>query len=100
MVVARPKKTPDPLFVMPRLRVGLICLSVLIPLEVGVQEDPAPPPGSARELLSRYDIGPAQFSLLVDGAPLKGGEEEVLAKILLRLPRLGPDNIHRWRKSG
>jgi len=88
-----PKKTPVPLFV------AILCASFLARF-ADAQDDVAPPPVSARELLTRYDIGPAQFSQFVDGNAITGGEEEILAKILLRFSRLGADNIHRWRKSG
>ena len=88
-----PKKTPVPLFV------AILCVSLLVQ-RIDAQDDVAPPPASARELLARYDIGPAQFSQFVDGGPINGNEEEILAKILLRFSRLGMDNVHRWRKSG
>jgi len=90
---SRPNKTPVPLFV------AILCASLLVQ-GVDAQDDIAPPPANARELLARYDIGPAQFSQFVDGSPISGGEEEVLAKILLRFSRLGMNNIQRWRKTG
>ena len=57
------------------------------------------PPAGAREILQRYDIGPSQLDGFFHGQPLSPGEEDVLGKILFRLPRLGLDNVERWRKQ-
>ena len=59
----------------------------------------APPPESARDVLALYGIGSAEFDQFRDEAPLSGQEVEVMGKILLRLSRLDPEDIHRWRKS-
>jgi hypothetical protein len=57
------------------------------------------PPTSPREILQRYEIGPSQLEGFFHGQPLEAGEEDVLAKILLRYPRLGLDNIESWRRK-
>jgi len=57
------------------------------------------PPGSAREILERLDIGESQISSFFNGTPLTPSEEDVLVRILFRLPRIGLDNLQRWRQS-
>jgi hypothetical protein len=57
------------------------------------------PASSPREILERYDIGQSQLARFADGQPLSGPEEEVLIKILYRVPRLGLDNLARWRRD-
>ena len=64
-----------------------------------VSEPVLRPPASPREILQRYDIGPSQLEGFFQGQPLEAGEEDVLAKILLRFPRLGLVNIERWRRK-
>ena len=57
------------------------------------------PPSGPREILERYEIGPSQLDSLFNGQPLGPGDEDVIVKILFRFPRLGLDNIQRWRKT-
>jgi len=57
------------------------------------------PPANPREVLQRYDIGPSQIEGFFSGQPLMPSEEDVLVKILYRLPRLGLDNLQRWRQT-
>jgi hypothetical protein len=57
------------------------------------------PASRAREILERYDIGQTQLARFADGQPLSDREEEVLIKILYRVPRLGLDNLARWRRD-
>ncbi len=64
-----------------------------------VSEPVLRPPSGAREILQRYDIGPSQLEGFFHGQPLSQGEEDVLAKILFRYPRLGLDNLERWRRN-
>ena len=52
------------------------------------------------EILERFDIGKSQLESFVSGEPLSPGEDDVLVKILYRLPRLGLDNLERWRQRG
>lgn len=58
------------------------------------------PPASALEVLSKYDIGESQLGNFFSGQPLGPAEEEVLAKILYRWPRLGQEYIEEWRRKG
>jgi hypothetical protein len=57
------------------------------------------PPANAREILQRYDIGPSQLDGFFHGQPLGPGEDDLLAKMLYRFPRLGLDNLERWRRK-
>jgi len=83
-----------------RCLAAVLLLGAASAIGSGQDREPAPPPpANAREVLARYGIGPAEFSQFVDGNPITGEEEAVLAKILLRFSRLGLDNIHRWRKQ-
>jgi hypothetical protein len=56
------------------------------------------PAAAAREILERYDVGPSQLEMLLSGQPLSPAEEDVLVKILYHFPRLGLENIARWRE--
>jgi hypothetical protein len=58
------------------------------------------PPAGPREILERYDIGESQLASFFSGQPMGPSEEDVLIKILYRFPRLGLDNVARWRKTG
>jgi hypothetical protein len=55
------------------------------------------PPTSPREILERYSIGPSQLEGFFSGEPLAPGEEDVLAQILFRFPRLGREFFESWR---
>jgi hypothetical protein len=55
------------------------------------------PPTSPREILERYEIGASQLEGFFSGEPLGPGEEDVLAKILFRIPRLGREFFEAWR---
>jgi hypothetical protein len=52
------------------------------------------------EVLERFGIGPAEVASLVDRQPLTANENDLLANILCRFPRLGLDNLRRWRQAG
>ena len=93
MFDAGPKKTPDP------FSVALLFASIFTGFGHS-QDSPPPAPKSARELLATYGIGPAEFSQFVDGHAITPDEQTVLAKILFRFSRMGPESIHRWRKNG
>jgi hypothetical protein len=56
------------------------------------------PPSSPADILGRFDIGPSQLESFFSGQPLSAAEEDVLIKILYRLPRMGRENIERWRQ--
>ena len=56
------------------------------------------PPAGAAELLERFDIGTSQLESFFSGQPLSPTEEDVLVKLLYHLPRLGLENLQRWRK--
>jgi hypothetical protein len=58
------------------------------------------PPASALEVLKTFNIGESQFSSFFSGQPLSPAEEEVLAKILYRWPRLGQEYVESWRQKG
>jgi hypothetical protein len=58
------------------------------------------PPASAQEIFARFDIGESQFRNFFSGQPLGPAEEDVLAKILYRWPRLGQENVQAWRQKG
>src|SRR5262245_23856226 len=51
------------------------------------------------EILEKFDIGPSQIESFFSGQPLSAGEEDVLVKILYHFPRLGLDNLQRWREK-
>jgi hypothetical protein len=56
-------------------------------------------PSNPTELLERFDIGPTQLASLVDNQPITPSEHDLVLKILHRLPRLGRENLVRWRKA-
>jgi len=56
------------------------------------------PAAAASEILERYDVGPSQLEMLLSGQALSPAEEDVLVKILYHFPRLGLENIARWRE--
>jgi hypothetical protein len=56
------------------------------------------PPSSVREILEKYDIGESQLDGFFNTQPLTVAEEEVIVRILYRLPRIGLENIQKWRK--
>jgi hypothetical protein len=58
------------------------------------------PPAGPAEVLERFDVGPSQLESFFSGQPLSPGEEDVLVKILFRFPRLGLENLARWRQRG
>jgi hypothetical protein len=63
--------------------------------------DPLPilrPPTSVREIMEKYDIGESQLEGFFAGQPLSPSEEEVMVRILYRLPRIGLESIQKWRK--
>src|SRR5438093_8343257 len=59
---------------------------------------PAQPSGPL-EILEKFDIGPSQIESFFSGQPLSTSEEDVLVKILYHFPRLGLDNLMRWRQK-
>lgn len=63
--------------------------------------DPLPvlrPPAGVREILEKYDIAESQLSGFFNGEPLTPSQEDVLVRILFRLPRIGYESLHKWRK--
>jgi hypothetical protein len=56
------------------------------------------PPSGVREILEKYDIGESRLAGFFNGEPLTPGQEDVLVRILFRLPRIGYESIHKWRK--
>jgi hypothetical protein len=56
------------------------------------------PPASVREIMEKYDIGESQLTGFFNGVPLSPGEEDVLIRILYRLPRIGLENLEKWRR--
>jgi len=58
------------------------------------------PPTGPGEVLERFGIGPSQLDGFVSGQPLSPTAEDVLVKILYRFPRLGLENLLRWRQRG
>jgi hypothetical protein len=57
-------------------------------------------PQGPREILERYDVGPSQLESFFSGEPLSPSENDVLVKILYHLPRMGLENLQRWRQPG
>lgn len=57
------------------------------------------PPAGVREIMEKYDIGDSQLEGFFAGQPLSPSEEDVLIRLLFRLPRIGIENIHKWRKT-
>jgi hypothetical protein len=49
-------------------------------------------------MLELFDIGESRLRALFDGQPLDESDEETIAKLLFRFPRMGIENIHRWRR--
>ena len=64
-----------------------------------VSEPVLRPPGSPREVLERFEINASQLEGFFNGEPLTPSEEDVLVKILYRLPRMGLENLQRWRQT-
>ena len=58
------------------------------------------PPAGPQEILERYELGVSQLAGFVNGQPFSPAEEDLLVKILYRLPRIGMDHIERWRQQG
>jgi hypothetical protein len=56
------------------------------------------PPSGVREILEKYDLAESQLAGFFNGEPLTPGQEDVLVRILFRLPRIGYESIHKWRK--
>ncbi len=71
-----------------------------LPWEKSGSEVVLRPPASPLEIFARFDIGASQLENFVSGQPLLPNEEDVLVKILYRFPRLGLDNLQRWRQRG
>ncbi len=69
-----------------------------LPWEKSGSEVVLRPPTSPLEIFARFDIGTSQLENFVSGQPLLPNEEDVLVKILYRFPRLGLDNLQRWRQ--
>ena len=66
------------------------------------QERVAPvtrPPANPLEVLKNFSISESQLESFFSGQALGTAEEEVLAKILYRWPRLGQDNVESWRQT-
>ena len=51
------------------------------------------------EILERFDIGPSRLEYFYNGQAWTPSEEETLVRILYRFPRLGLDNLMRWRQK-
>ncbi len=60
---------------------------------------PTPPLSSAREMLDLFSIDASQIRQLVDGRPLVVDEDEILFKILYRMPFFGLDKLAAWSKA-
>lgn len=63
--------------------------------------DPLPilrPPTGVREILEKYDLAESQLAGFFNGEPLTPSQEDVLVRILFRLPRIGYESLHKWRK--
>jgi hypothetical protein len=56
-------------------------------------------PSGPLEILERFDIGTSQVENFISGQSLSPSEEDVLIKILYCFPRLGLDNLQRWRQQ-
>ena len=72
-----------------------------MPMESSEVEEPAAPDFdkmSAREFFELIDFGPSYLSMLNDGAPLAGEEQEAVIRLLTRIRRLQPHRITRWLK--
>ncbi|WP_425613772.1 hypothetical protein NA78x_003613 [Anatilimnocola sp. NA78] len=66
------------------------------------KSDPLPvirPPAGVREILEKYDIGESQLDGFFNGQPLSNDEREMLVRIMYRLPRIGLDNLQKWRRT-
>ncbi|MGI8980527.1 MAG: hypothetical protein ACR2FY_14965 [Pirellulaceae bacterium] len=87
------------------MRSRILTALLLVSLTAGLsaQEKPAAgfrPPGSALEILRKFDIGDSQLGNFFSGYSLGPAEEEVLTKILYRWSRLGQENVESWRQKG
>jgi hypothetical protein len=51
-------------------------------------------------ILQNFDIGPPQLESLTDNQPLSAAEQDLLVKLIYHVPRLGLDNLQRWRQQG
>ncbi len=63
-------------------------------------EDLPRQPTGPVEILEKFDIGPSQIESFFSGQPLSAAEEDVLVKMLYHFPRMGLDNLQRWRQKG
>ena len=73
-----------------------------LPWEKAAEVPEAPvlrPPEGPLEILERFDIGPSRMEGFFNGQAWTPSEEETLIRILYRFPRLGLDNLMRWRKK-
>jgi len=73
-----------------------------LPWEKAVETPDVPvlrPPDGPLEILERFDIGPSRMEGFFNGQPWTPSEEETLIRILYRFPRLGLDNLLRWRQK-
>ncbi|WP_145092504.1 hypothetical protein [Anatilimnocola aggregata] len=64
--------------------------------------DPLPvirPPSSVREILDKYEISESQLDGFFNGQPVSTDEQDMLVRILYRLPRIGLDSLQKWRRS-
>lgn len=71
-----------------------------LPWEKAVETPDVPvlrPPDGPLELLERFDIGPSRMEGFFNGEAWSPAEEDTLIRILYRFPRLGLDNLMRWR---
>ncbi len=62
------------------------------------QQLPMAPFAAPRQLLRLFDIGESDLRALRDGQPIGPEDQEVLLKILYRLPQIGWDEIARWQR--
>lgn len=54
---------------------------------------------SAREMLKYLGVESSEFEGFFQNEPLTPAEEDVLFKLLYLFPRLGLEDLHRWRKE-
>ncbi len=62
-------------------------------------ESMVPRVNGPRDLLALFDIDASQLEQLRDGRPLVTDEEEILGKLLLRLPQFGRNRLESWQRE-
>ncbi len=64
-----------------------------------LSEPTTPRLNGPRDLLALFDIDDSHLQQLLDGRPLVTDEEEILGKLLFRLPQFGRERLEAWQRE-